>query len=135
MVNAAPIEKFEYLKKYFLFFEGMRGNIDKYIQAYKENGILDELDPNTIVHKFKYPITDRSEFFLELSELETKILRNCLKGNGFLHGVFSGDAWIKAGTVHTDMGYGVFPVQNKMAAYCAGGSKLATWCLFDCPRQ
>ena len=59
MVNAAPIEKFDYLKKYFLFFEGIRGNIEKYIQAYKENGILDELDPNTMVIKFQYPITNK----------------------------------------------------------------------------
>ena len=110
MVNAAPIEKYDYLMKYFLFFEGKMGNVDKYIKAYKEIGIIDELDPNTMVVKFQYPITDRMQFFLEMSELETKILRSCQKSNCFLHGVFSGDAWIKAGTVHTDMGYGVFPV-------------------------
>ena len=134
MVNAAPSEKFDYLKKYFLFFEGMRGNIDKYIQAYKQNGILDELDPNTMVIKFQYPITNKMQFHLDMAELETKILRNCQQGNGFLHGVFSGDAWMKAGTVHTNMGYGIFPVQKKITAFCGGGSKLATWLHLDCPR-
>ena len=135
MVDAAPTETFGYTKKNFIFMQGQNGNIDKYIKAYKEKGLLDETDKNTVINRFTYPITNKMQFLYELSQLETKIYKNLQSGKGFLHGVYSGDAWSKGGTVIVDMGYGPFPVQKKLTNFCGGGANLATWCHLDCSRE
>ena len=104
-------EPFEYITNIFAFFEGRGGNINHYIQQLEQEGLYNQNDPNTKTFIFKYPYTVKKQFLSELNTMETFMIQH--KGNAFFRPYFCGEAWVKSCRIQTDMGYGVFSIENK----------------------
>ena len=58
------------------------------------------------------------------------------KGNSLFLPYFHGEGWMQGGKIHALMGENVtYNIENKLEHICGGGENLATWAVFNSPRN